>query len=179
MTVADLMRAHLPGRRAELERGVPLVRGPAGYRHGLVVTALGRLMMRHVETFGLGTVVVGETGFQLSTDPDTVRVADIAFIARGREPDSREDGYPALAPDLVVDVISPPEWPIEIMTRAEDWVAAGTRLVWVVDPRRCVAHVYRADGSEAYRAEDTWLEGEDVLPGFTCAFAAIFPGQVD
>ena len=52
-------------------------------------------------------------------------------------------------------------------------MTAGTRLVWVVDPERRVARVYRADGSETVVTEEGALEGESVLPGFTCQMSAI------
>ncbi len=54
-----------------------------------------------------------------------------------------------------------------------DWLTAGARLVWVVDPERRVARVYRGDGSEAIIEADEALEGEDVLPGFVCRLADV------
>lgn len=51
--------------------------------------------------------------------------------------------------------------------------SAGSRMVWVVDPARTEARVYRADGSESVIGRDGALEGEDVLPGFTLPLSAI------
>jgi Uma2 family endonuclease len=42
-------------------------------------------------------------------------------------------------------------------------------LVWVVDPARVEARVYRTDGSVTRVAPDGELTGEAVLPGFRCA----------
>jgi Uma2 family endonuclease len=118
-------------------------------------------------------VFAAETGFQLATDPDTVRAPDVAFVARDRLPLSGTTGYPALAPDLAVEVLSPGDRPGEVLTKVADWLSAGTRLVWVVDPERRMARVYRRDGSESILAVDGVLEGEDVLPGFACPLDSI------
>jgi hypothetical protein len=44
----------------------------------------------------------------------------------------------------------------------------------VVDPERRVARVYRHDGGETILSETDALDGEDVLPGFSCALVTIF-----
>jgi len=45
--------------------------------------------------------------------------------------------------------------------------------VWTVDPERRVARVYRHDGSEKFVTADGALDGEDVLPGFSCSLVSI------
>ena len=57
-----------------------------------------------------------------------------------------------------------------MLGKVGDWLSAGTRLVWVIDPARRVAHVYRPDGTQS--TVDS-LDGDDVLPGFSCALDAI------
>jgi len=59
---------------------------------------------------------------------------------------------------------------VGVLAKVADWLKAGTRLVWVVDPVREHARVYRADGTEALVAMGESLEGEDVVPGFSCVF---------
>ena len=54
-----------------------------------------------------------------------------------------------------------------------DWLDAGARLVWVVDPERRVARVYRQDGTEDVISGDGALLGEDVLPGFSCTLTTV------
>jgi Uma2 family endonuclease len=60
-----------------------------------------------------------------------------------------------------------------VLAKVADWLTAGTRLVWVVDPKRRLARVYRQDGDESIVTADGALDGEDVLPGFSCPLAAI------
>lgn len=173
MTAEELLRTHLPDKRVELVRGVLVVREPTGFRHGAVSARLTRLLTDHVDAHHLGCVLAAETGFQLATAPDTVRAPDVAFVSRERLPDPEPAGYAALAPDLVVEVLSPGDRPGETLAKVGDWLNAGTRLVWIVDPVRRQAHVYRQDGSEALRDETQALDGEDVVPGFTCPLEAI------
>ena len=173
MTAEELLRTHLPDKRVELVRGVLVVREPGGYRHGDVTARLAKRLMDVVEAGGLGRVLAAETGFKLAADPDTVRAPDVAFVSRERLPDPDLLGYPALAPDLVVEVLSPGDRPGETLAKVADWLKAGSRLVWVVDPNRRVVHVYRQDGSEALIAEPRVLSGEDVVPGFEGRLEAI------
>jgi Uma2 family endonuclease len=174
MTADELLHAAIPDKRTELVRGVLVVREPAGSTHGIVAMNLGAALAVHVRQAGAGAVFAAETGFKLTTNPDTVRAPDVAFVARDRVPPRESRGFPALAPDLVVEVLSPEDRPGEVLAKVADWLTAGTRLVWVVDPERRQARVYRADGSETVVPGDGALEGEDVLPGFTCLLASIF-----
>ena len=173
MTADELLRTHLPDKHVELVRGVLVVREPAGFRHGAVSATLTKLLGQHVDTNRLGLVLAAETGFKLAADPDTVRAPDVAFVSRERLPDPVVLGYPALAPDLVVEVLSPGDRPGETLAKVGDWLNAGSRLVWVVDPGRRVARVYRQDGSETLLTEGEVLNGEDVVPGFECPLGAI------
>ncbi len=173
MTADELLHTSIPDKHVELVRGVLSVREPAGFRHGRVTMALCRRLTEHVESAGLGLVLATETGYKLESDPDTVRAPDLAFIARGRLPDPDLLGYPALAPDLVVEVLSPGDRPGETLAKVGDWLSAGTVLVWVIDPDRRQAHVYRQDGTEALVTGDQALDGEVVVPGFSCPLEAI------
>ena len=173
MTADELLRTHVPNKRAELLRGVLVVREPAGSRHGLVTMNLGAELALYAKQTGAGGVYAAETGFKLTSDPDTVRAPDIAFVTRERLPPPNTTGYPALAPDLAVEVLSPGDRPGEVLARVADWLSAGTRLVWVVDPERRLARVYRHDGSEAIVTAEGALDGEDELPGFSCSLASI------
>jgi len=173
MTAEELLHVHLPNQRSELVRGVLRVREPAGSMHGRVAMNLGGELRAHAKAKDAGTVFAAETGFKLFTDPDTVRAPDVAFVAKGREPPPGATGFANLAPDLAVEVLAPGDRPGEILAKVADWLSAGTRLVWVVDPLRQVARVYRQDGSETIVTAEAALEGEDVLPGFECPLATI------
>ena len=173
MTPEELLRLNLPNKRTELVRGVLVVREPAGYQHGDVAMRLAAAIFTHVQARGLGRVFAAETGFTLARKPDTVRAPDVAFISTARLPDPPPRGFAELAPDLAVEVLSPDDRPGEVLAKVADWLNAGARLVWVVDPVRVLARVYRADGSESILDDADALRGEDVLPGFEYPLSAI------
>jgi len=173
ITADQLLHMSIPDKRVELVRGVLVVREPPGYRHGRIAAELVFQLAKHVKAAGIGQVVVGDAGFQVTSDPDTVRGPDIAFIHAERVPDSQTRGFPLLGPDLVVEVLSPNDRPGETLAKVGDWLEAGTKLVWVIDPERRLARVYRHDGSETSINEEEELDGEGVLPGFACPLASI------
>lgn len=173
MTADELLHTHISDKRVELVRGVLIVREPAGSLHGLVAMNLGVELGIFVKHTGAGKVFAAETGFQLASAPDTVRAPDVAFISRHRLPPITTTGYAALAPDLVVEVLSPRDRPGEILAKVADWLNAGVRLVWVIDPERRRARAYRQDGTDTIITEEASLEGEDVLPGFSCPLGSI------
>jgi len=173
MTAEELLRVDAPGKLTELVRGTLVVHEPPGFRHGEVMVRVVTVLARYVEEHHLGTVVTGDAGFVLARNPDTVRGPDIAFVSRERVPHPTPVGYPDLAPDLGVEVLSPGNRAGEVLGRVADLLSAGTTLVWVIDPARRLARVYRGDGSEDTVDADGALDGEDVVPGFTCRLDSV------
>ncbi len=101
--------------------------------------------------------------------PDNVRSPDVSFVAAGRFPEERAPvGFPALAPDLAVEVLSPDDRPSEMFQKFGEYLDAGTRLVWVIDPDNRIAAAYRSTTDVRVVAETNSLDGEDVVPGFAC-----------
>ena len=172
MTAEELLHTSMPNKRTELVRGRLVVREPAGYRHGAVVMNLAIRLGQHVELTGAGQLLAAETGFTLFRNPDTVRAPDIAFVRRERIP-TDATAFPELAPDLVVEVVSPDDRPGETLAKIGDWLEAGVQMVWVIDPERRLARTYRADGTESVLRDADELTGEDVLPGFRCILGSI------
>ncbi|HYT71047.1 MAG TPA: Uma2 family endonuclease [Gemmatimonadales bacterium] len=172
-TAQDLRRFSEPGKTAELVRGVLVVREPPFTSHGSRAARLTVRMGAFVEREGLGEVFAQDTGFQIERDPDTVRAPDLAFVASARLGQIPQEGYAEVAPDLVVEVLSPSDRPGAVLEKVGQWLSAGTRLVWVVDPAHRHTRVYRADGSVSIVGPEGELDGEDVLPGFRCPLGEI------
>jgi Uma2 family endonuclease len=133
---------------------------------------VSRRLARQIGNFAaahdLGEVFAQDTGFQIHRAPDTVRAPDVAFVARARLEGIPAEGYAALAPDLVAEILSPGDRPGEVLEKVGQWLSAGARLVRVVDPPRRQAHVCRAGGLVTTVTAGDELDGEDVLPGFLC-----------
>ena len=168
VTAKEVQRISLPGKVTELVRGRLIVREPPGTHHGAIAANLAYYLSDFVRRHGSGAIFAQDTGFKIASDPDSVRAPDVAFVARERTGLIRSRGYAELAPDLLAEILSPDDRPAEVLAKVADWLAAGTTIVWVLDPERREARVYRQDGSLSVFGSDGSLDGEDVLPGFTC-----------
>jgi len=158
----------------ELVRG-RVVREPRpNTRHGQLTIRLGGRIDAYATERGLG-ITVTESGFVLSVDPPTVRGPDVAFIAtRDSPPEEDLAGFWPIAPDLAVEIVSPSNRAAEIREKVLEYLASGTRLVWVVDPATRSVAVYRSRADIRLLTEGDALEGGDVLPGFRLAVRELF-----
>lgn len=172
-TAEDLLDFRERGKTAELVRGVLIVREPPSTGHGVRAARLLYMVMDFVKQHALGEGIAQDTGFKIASDPDTVRAPDVAFVARERLAQIPERGYAELAPDWVAEILSPSDRPGEVLEKVGQWLDAGVRLVWVIDPSQRQARIYRADGTTSILAAEDELDGEDVLPGLRCSLSDI------
>lgn len=163
--------------RFELVRGVPVREPRPSPLHARVVSTLAWLLEGFVRETGAGVVLV-EAGFLLSRNPDTVRGPDVSFVASSRIPGDgyAREGFWPMAPDLAVEVLSPGNRASEMQEKVLGYLAAGGRLVWVVDPRLRSVTVHSPGGEARILAAGAALEGSPVLPGFRVEVGALFPG---
>ena len=176
MTADELLRLPDNGMRRELIAGELHEMPPAGGDHGYVgleiAYRLRHFLAQNPEVGG--GFFAAETGFRLTRDPDTVRAPDVAYVDEARLAQARARGYPELAPNLVVEVVSPNDTAGEIQQKTEEWLRAGVQIVWVLYPETRSAMAYQADGSVALLHADDTLHGEPVLPGFSCRVDDLF-----
>lgn len=178
ITADDLLLLSEDGQRYELVRGELKVMSPPGFEHGEIVGHMTVVIGSFVHDHGLGRILGAETGFKLTENPDTVRAPDIAFVARHRNPAPAERRkFPLLAPDLVVEVCSPHDKQHDVNSKAEDYLAAGVRLIWVVDPASRSITAHRAGSEAVVIGWEDQIEGHDVLPGFKRTVAELFPAK--
>ena len=171
-----LQMSRAAGKRYELIHGELRTMAPAGYQHGKVASAINALIRDYVTAHQLGDVVAAETGFLLSRNPDHVRAPDFAFVAAGRVPPGPGPiGYPELAPDFVAEVVSPGDSASEVQERVDDWLRAGTRIVWVVYPTLRRVVVWRGPGLAELRGADEEVDAEPVIPGLRVRVANFLP----
>jgi len=173
MTAEQLLVLNLPGKSTELVRGRLIVREPPSAYHGKVAARLLFLIGQHVYARDLGWLFAQDTGFKIESDPDTVRAPDVGFVSYARQAELPTRGYAEFAPELAAEILSPDDRPGEVLKKVGDWLDAGVRLVWVIDPKRREAVVYRPDGSMTRIDISGALDGEDVLPGFSCVLADV------
>ena len=83
-------------------------------------------------------------------------------------------GFFSGPPDLAVEVLSPSERAGTIRAKVADYLDAGTRLVWLVDPDARTVTVYRSLLSPRILSVEQRLDGEEVLPGLSVELSEIF-----
>lgn len=148
---------------------------PAGHKHGRIAMKVATPLDNHVTANKLGAAYAAETGFLISRDPDTVRPPDVSFVSQKRLDEVGEvEGYWPGAPDLVVEGISPGDTYTEVEEKVFEWLAAGPRMVVVVNPRKRAVTVYRSLTDIVVLTEDDTLDGGDVVTGWTMAIKDIF-----
>jgi Uma2 family endonuclease len=175
VTADELLYMPDDGFRYELVRGELRQMNPAGNVHGRVAMSFAWRLAQYVDENRLGTVYAAETGFRLSSNPDTVRAPDVAFVSRARvEAVGEVEGFWPEAPDLAVEVVSPGDSYADVEEKVFDWLDAATKMVVVINPRQRSATVYKSPGDITALAEADVLDGGEIVPGFELAVRDIF-----
>ncbi len=162
MTAEDLVG--LPDEY-ELYEGVPH-RVAAAPDVSAIALTVASLLWNHVDVQQLGVVFGADASFRLSRNPDVVYLPDAAFVREDRVRTDDDLDYPFEgAPDLAVEVRSLSDTAAELERKMRDYLVAGTRLGWAIDPVARTVTVYRPESPVDVLRDDEILTGGDVLPG--------------
>ena len=160
--------------RYELVRGELMMMSPSA-RHGKFAARLVRAIGSYVEEHELGEAYTAEPGFELEAEPLTIRAPDVAFVRRDRIPlEGEPEGFWAIAPDLVIEIVSPSEMARQVHERVADYLRAGMRLLWLVYPASQTVMEYRPPMEAQRLTVEDDLDGGDVVPGFRCPLKRLF-----
>jgi len=148
---------------------------PAGGRHGRIAGRIFKLLVNYVDDHKLGVVFAAETGFLISTGPDTVRAPDAAFVCREKMEQLGDDtGFLPFAPELAVEVVSPNDSFAAIENKAFSWLDAGTQLVLIVEPESATVHAYRSRSNIKVLNSSDMIDADDVVAGWTVRVEELF-----
>ena len=172
LTGADLLEMGDIGP-SELVKGVITPMSPTQAEHGMLEALLTAALYTFVAKRRLGWVVSGEVGVYMQRSPDTIRAVDVAFISRQRQP-RRPATFLAVAPELVVEIVSPSDRWDGIRQKLVEYFDAGVDRVWVVEPGQRKVLVFRAPAELTELGEDDTLRGEGVLAGFELPLRELF-----
>mgnify|MGYP001611492598 CR=1 FL=1 len=128
------------------------------------------LLNIYVRQHQLGRVYTAETTFQVGASG---RKPDTAFVSQARIPENTRQASP-VPPDLAIEVVLPSDAFYEVQGKAFEYLDAGTKMVWVVDPVSKTVTVYRSGDVLKTVTRNQTLTGEDVVEGFSCSVAEIF-----
>jgi len=164
----ELLQLPKDGSRYEVVNGELRVMSPAGWRHEAMISALKIRLGAQVEKNQLGTVLGSNAMYVLPSG--NKRSPDLSFVATGwLTGEAGKAVFPELAPDLAVEIVSPSNTGRAVLEKVGEYLEAGVRLVWVIDPAKRRATAYRQLTSVRELDENGSLDGEDVVPGFRCA----------
>ncbi len=156
---------------AELVDGQIIEKMPTMFSHDKLVGIIFALIFAFVRKHNLGEVAAGGS---FKTGEDQVRVPDVSFISNQDLEGEDLDSYIQKPPTLAVEIISKNDTYGDVDDKADEFLAAGTQMVWIVNPRRRTVAVHTPDGLPVvYNIGDT-IPGGAVFPGFELPVAEIF-----
>jgi Uma2 family endonuclease len=138
--------------------------------HGGISSNIVILLGNHVHQHQLGRIYTAETAFQIG---ESGRKPDVAFVSKARIPENERQGSP-IPPDLAIEVVSPGDRVYDVQEKALEYLDAGTKMVWVIEPIAKTVTVYRSPTDIKIFTENDTLTGEEVVEGFQCAVAEFF-----
>lgn len=162
-----------PCEHWELVDGRIVELSPVRPRHGIVLKRLTRLLDEFVEQHDLGELYVGDVGFVLRRNPDTVRAPDLAFIRKARVPPTEPDTFCEVIPDLAVEILSPSDRWASVERKVAEYLAAGVGTVWVIDPAGRTARIYRQDQPPQMLTETDSLLEDPLFPSLRLDLATL------
>ena len=118
--------------------------------------------------------VISEAGFRLAESPLTLRAPDVAFIVQDRIPIEVPTGFWTIAPDLVIEVMSPANSASDIQQKVLDYLDAGVRVIWVIDPKSQSVTVYRSLTDVRLLTARDDLDALPILTDCRCIVADLF-----
>lgn len=175
LALADYGRLRADGgHRFELVRGRVVREPKPSPLHARLAARLTYYLEGYAQATG-GVVVLASGGFVLDLDPPTVRGPDIAVVAAARVPVSGYgDEFWHIGPDLAIEILARAERAGPIRARIPEYFGAGTRVVWVVDPRGRAVIIHEPARPTRWTSSADLLLCEEVLPGFRLPVAALF-----
>ena len=153
-------------------RIVPM--SPTNPDHGRIEVNIAAALRGVAGVQNLGIVMTGEVGIFTRWNPDRVRGADVVFITHAQyERRTKTRGFLDVAPELVVEILSPENRHVDMRQKVQEYLAIGVRLVLVVDPDDRAITAHGPDGTAARYVAGEVVPCDDVLPGFSLAVAAV------
>ncbi len=153
--------------RLELIDGVLVEKAVMGLGESVLAAVLLGYLFRYLSTNNLGVVTSGGDAC-IKLRQGLIRIPDVSFVRWDAMPGRKIPTVPCpeLVADLVVEVLSRSNTKKEIERKRQDFFDHGTKLFWVVDPRRQTVTVYRSMHEGEVLGLDDEVSGEEVLPGF-------------
>jgi Uma2 family endonuclease len=113
----------------------------------------------------LGEVFDSSTAFRLPNGAE--RSPDVSWVKLERWNQlsfAEQETFPPLSPDFVLELRSPSDTMESLRKKMREYLANGTRLGWLIDPKNKIVEIYRPSQTVEVLHSPKTLSGEDVLP---------------
>ena len=160
--------------RGELVEGIFVKMPPPTPEHARIKARITVLLGIYLEQYDTGLLLSGEVGIFTKRDPDTVRAMDAAYISYERYAQWTDGTYLSVAPEIVVEVLSPTDRWSAVNDKIEEYFAIGVELIWIIDPRRREVTVFASPASGQRLTEKDSLTGGHILPHFNLPLQKLF-----
>jgi Uma2 family endonuclease len=184
MTTEEFLALPDDGIERDLIRGELRIRGQASEEpmtvrnrfHSRAMTLIARYLSEWNERQpSPGEVLCGDVGCVLERDPDTTVGIDVAYFSTATMAQQTDDSTLVVgAPILAVEIRSPSDTDQEVFDKRDAYLAAGTKILWIAQPRDRTITVYRRDADVKLFNSSDILTAEPHLPGFSVPVAKLF-----
>ncbi len=141
------------------------------------------------EVFDSSTVFVLPNGARRSPDVSWIRLDRWNQLSQ-----QQQDGFPPIAPDFVIELVSPselknqryqdlqtkmtsdpaPSYGARERARMQEYIDNGVKLGWLIEPSARTVEIYRPQSKVKILSNPQVLSGEDLLSGFSLDLTNIF-----
>lgn len=156
------------GTHYELSEGELITLSPAGYRHGVIVMNIGRILGGTLDRTRY-IIAGGEAGFILNpgSATGTIRGADVAVNKRESVGENPPAGFLSQPPLVAIEVVSPSNTAADLELKVDQYLSAGTLEVWLLYPDTRKLYVYL----RGRRDPNVFKDNESFESTLGCVFA--------
>ena len=149
--------------------------GTAGRKNFRLIQQLANWIDRDKTGIGFdsSTVFILPNGARRSPDASWIK-----FDKWNKLTSEQQDGFPPIAPDFVIELVSPSDLKNQryqdLQSKMQEYIDNGVKLGWLIEPKSKIVEIYRKDQLPEVLDNPKSLRGEDILPEFILDLTNIF-----
>jgi Uma2 family endonuclease len=173
LSLEEYMALPEDGNKYELDQGELVVMPMPKSDHSLIIQYINHRLSVYVLDKSIGWVF-SEAAYLLKGEPESIaRQPDVSFLSLSRVKATPRGEYFAGAPELAVEVVSPGNQAEELDIKVNQYLAYGSKEVWVVYPKTRSILIHQPGGRvRKLIAEDTITS--DLFPAWSARVADFF-----
>jgi Uma2 family endonuclease len=159
-------------KRYELDEGELMEMTRPAYKHNQVLTVLTGELYLYFKGAHRGHILVSENLYAIA--PITRLAPDVAVILGDRRKELNDAKVIPIIPEIVVEVLSPRERSGRIQRKLNQYLQAGVKEVWFIDPEDRTAEIWIGPERPDRVLTTADFLSSPLLPGFTLRVEELF-----